>query len=275
MSWYHHPDLVDRLAADYVAGTLHGGARRRMEQVAAHNPMVAAALAEWAERLMPMFAEVAPLAPQPGLWRRIAASLPASAGADAPTGSAAGGWLRRKPGAAGPGRLAPQPTGRTPGRSLLGAWLGGITAGAVALAVALVLGGLLPMPWRTPAQPGPATLLPESYVGVLATAGGKPGLIVSSLRRGRELEIKTLTPVEVPAGQTLFLWRIDAQGQVAAIGPLPKGKEKVYRVPLQAEAETLFFPAVALGVSAEAQGTSPGAPGGTFVYQGLCGKLWR
>ena len=136
-------------------------------------------------------------------------------------------------------------------------------------------GGLLPLPWRAQVQPGAATLLPESYVGVLATAAGKPGLIVSSLRRGRELEIKTLTAVAVPAGQTLFLWRIDAQGDIAAIGPLPQGKEKVYRVPLPDEAERLFFPAVALGVSVEVQGAQPTAPAAPFVYQGLCGKLWR
>lgn len=259
MSWQHHPELVDRLAADYVAGTLRGGARRRMEQVAAHNPMVAAALADWATRLLPLFEEVDPLAPRPGLWRRIASNLPVS---NHPTARPAG-----------PGQQAPRPGAS--GRSAVGAWVGGILAGVLGLGLTLTLTGQLPAPWRAPAPQGQSTLLPDSYVGVLATADGKPGLIVSSLRRGRELEIKTLAPVEVPAGQTLVLWRIDAQGQVAAIGPVPKGKDKVYRVPLPTEAETLFFPAVALGLSLEAQGAQPSAPSGPYVYQGLCGKLWR
>lgn len=272
MSWYHHPELVDRLAADYVAGSLRGGARRRMEQVAAHNPMVAAALAEWSERLLPLFAEVAPLAPQPGLWRRIAAKLPAPE--DAGSRGQRGGSQDWRPRVArSPGQVA-QPGGGASGRPLLGGWLGGFVAGAVVLSLALLLSGLWPAPWRAPTQ-GPAGLLPESYVGVLATAAGKPGLIVSSLRRGRELEVKTLAPVDVPAGQTLFLWRLDAQGRATAIGPLPRTPDKVYRVPLPAEAESLFFPAVALGISREAQGSAPSVPSGPFVYQGLCGKLWR
>jgi anti-sigma-K factor RskA len=110
-------------------------------------------------------------------------------------------------------------------------------------------------------------------VGVLATAQGQPGLIVSSLRKGRTVDIKQVAPVDVPSGQTLYLWRIDKAGAVAAVGPLPTGK--FTHLALDEPAEKVFFPAVELAVSLEPSGARPAAPSLPYVYRGLCGKLWR
>ncbi|HZE92602.1 MAG TPA: anti-sigma factor, partial [Rhizobacter sp.] len=97
--------------------------------------------------------------------------------------------------------------------------------------------------------------------------------IVSSLRQGKVMDVKQVKPVAVPAGQTLFLWVIDAQGGTRAIGPVPPGN--FVQVRLAQPSEALFATALELAVSVEPVGSSPAAPGGAYVYRGLCGKLWR
>ena len=57
---YSRPDLADRLAADYVAGTLRGRARRRFEALLPAHANLRAATRAWQERLMPLTATIAP-----------------------------------------------------------------------------------------------------------------------------------------------------------------------------------------------------------------------
>lgn len=137
----------------------------------------------------------------------------------------------------------------------------------------LFVGALVPVVWEARESARRGMALPDSYVGVLANAQGQPGLIVSSLRQGRRVDIKQVTPVEVPAGKTLYLWRIDKAGGVASVGPLAEGR--FTHLELGEPAEKVFFPAVELAVSLEAVGGRPEAPSLPFVYRGLCGKLWR
>jgi anti-sigma-K factor RskA len=115
--------------------------------------------------------------------------------------------------------------------------------------------------------------VPASYIGVLATPEGKQGLIVASLRHGRTVDLKQVSPMQPPAGQTLFLWTLDAQGQARPVGPIPAGA--FVQAPLPDTAEKVFAQAVELGVTLEAVGSQPSAPGGPWVYRGLCGKVWR
>lgn len=115
--------------------------------------------------------------------------------------------------------------------------------------------------------------VPASYIGVLATPEGKQGLIVASLRHGRTVDLKQVSPMQPPAGQTLFLWTLDAQGQARPVGPIPAGA--FVQAPLSDTAEKVFAQAVELGVTLEAVGSQPGTPGGPWVYRGLCGKVWR
>jgi len=48
---YGRPDLADRLAAEYVTGTLRGPARRRFEQLVPAHPALRAAVRRWESRL--------------------------------------------------------------------------------------------------------------------------------------------------------------------------------------------------------------------------------
>jgi anti-sigma-K factor RskA len=63
-------ELVDRLAAEYVLGTLRGRARRRFERWFI-SPQVGALVSEWEKRLAGFEPAVTPVAPPTGVWRAI------------------------------------------------------------------------------------------------------------------------------------------------------------------------------------------------------------
>jgi anti-sigma-K factor RskA len=63
-------ELVDRLAAEYVLGTLRGRARLRFERWLV-SPQVGALVAEWENRLAGFEPPLKGVAPPPGVWRAI------------------------------------------------------------------------------------------------------------------------------------------------------------------------------------------------------------
>jgi anti-sigma-K factor RskA len=243
--WHHHAETMDRLTAEYSLGTLTGAARHRFESLMCQRPELRRQVWAWHERLGGLLIAERPLAAPTGQWQQIETRLFGVDPSPAQVSSAERpGWLRW---------LAPVP--------------------AAALALGLMMGTVVVPLWNAIYARPSSTQLPESYVGVLATADGKPGMIVSSLRKGFTIDLKQLAPVPVAFGATLYLWSIDKSGKVQGIGPVPNGK--FVSATLPQAAEQLFFNAIELAVSVEPQGVHPDRPSGDFVYRGLCGKLWR
>lgn len=240
--WHNHPETIDQLAAQYALGTLHGAARRRFEALQKTRPDMHRAVWTWHQRLQGLLLAEKPMDVPAGQWDQLENRL--FGRAQGAQNAAKPWWLR---------------------------WFEPISAGALALGLML---GVVVMPlWEAMQGGAMQTQLPESYVGVLATADGKPGLIVSSLRKGMTVDLKQLADVPVATGKTLYLWSIDKNGKVQGIGPVPTGK--FVSAPLPQVAEQLFFPAVELAVTVEPQQTTPSVPSGAYVYRGLCGKLWK
>lgn len=70
-------ELADRLAAEYVLGTLRGAARARFERwlvsgAAGEQASLRAAVRRWEDRLAHLADGVAPVDPSPRVWREIA-----------------------------------------------------------------------------------------------------------------------------------------------------------------------------------------------------------
>jgi anti-sigma-K factor RskA len=248
---YQRPDRCDRLAAAYVLGTLHGGARARFAQLLREHAPLQARVAFWQQQLTPLAQALPPVAPSAAVWQAIAA------------------------------RLAPPPPVHQAATSWWARWLdmrtlGTLTAGLM-LGLTLTLSGtaLLKRDAVDSAANANAdtSQLPQSYVGVLAAADGRTGVIVSSLRHGKVMDVKQVQPVSLAAGQTLYLWAIQADGKTRPIGPVPPGK--FVQVVLADTSEKLFASATELALSIEAEAATPLRPSTAFVYRGLCGKLWR
>ena len=226
---YSRPELADRLAADYVAGTLRGPARRRFESLLSAHPLLQSAVRDWQARLMPLTIGIEPEKPPPEVWQRIEARIGGAAAVAAPPPN----WW---------GRLA--------------FWRG---LSAVAAMVVIGLGVLL-------TSPGPAQ--PPLVVVLGATGAGDAGIVraafVASVSGdGRTLVTRPLADVSLEAGRALELWAVPEAGAPRSLGLISASGTTIVRQ------GRVLQNAAALAVSLEPAGGSPtGAPTGPVLWAG-------
>lgn len=232
---YAKQTLADALAAQYVAGTLRAGARRRFEALLPSHPALRAAVADWQARLMPLTAVLDEQAPPPGTWARIEQRLwPLPAASAAPTPAAA--WWRG-----------------------LAFWRG---ASALATVAALSFAVLLARP-DTPQPP---------VMVVLQSTGADPavaGTVVASFSAdGRASVARPVTPVALQTDRTLELWWAPAQGKPTSLGLINANGATVLRkgaLPGGLKGSAIDH----MAVSVEPAGGSPtGQPTGPVVFYG-------
>lgn len=72
---YDNPELTDRLAGEYVLGTLHGAARRRFEGLLAAHPRLRAQVQDWELRLNRWAEDAPPVVPPVAVWKRLETQL--------------------------------------------------------------------------------------------------------------------------------------------------------------------------------------------------------
>lgn len=226
---YGRPQLADALAAEYVAGTLRGPARRRFEALLPGHPALRAAVREWQDRLMPLTGAVVPEAPPKHVWAAVERRL----------------W---------PAAAAPQPWWQR-----LALWR---TVSAFATIAAVGFGVLLssPGPVRAPV----VIVLQGTGAGDLAANT----FVASVSGDGRALVTQPLQPVALTADRVLELWSVPPQGAPKSLGLINASGTTVLareRLP----ATLLKGGTAALAVSVEPPGGSPtGAPTGPVVYAG-------
>jgi anti-sigma-K factor RskA len=231
---YLLPERLDRLAREYALGTLSGGARRRFERVLAQAPAAGRAVAAWQERFTVLSASLPPMAPRNQVWQGLEQRLFAPPRKNP-------GWWR-----------------------MLGSMLAGVMLCTVVLRLQPALLGLEPQ----------AEALPASYVGLLTDVEGKPTVLASSRRHGRQLTLKLLQPLVVPADRVAQLWALPSDGSAPfPVGVVPASGNAT--LTLSDSSEKLFFKVSRLAVSLEPAPAQPGSrPTQPFVLSGHCVKLW-
>ncbi|MES2718413.1 MAG: anti-sigma factor [Pseudomonadota bacterium] len=230
---YAHKPLADALAAQYVAGTLRGAARRRFETLLPGHPALRAAVAEWQARLMPLTAVLDEVPPPADAWAGIAQRLwPEAAASVAPPAA----WWRG-----------------------LAFWRGlSAFATVAALGLALLL-----------AQPGAGE--PPVMV-VLQPTGKDPALVGSVVASfsadGRAAVARPVLPVAVTADRSLQLWWATAEGKPQSLGLINADGSTVLRqgaLPGGLKGSGIDH----MAVSVEPPGGSPtGQPTGPVVFYG-------
>ena len=230
---YGRPELADRLAADYVTGTLRGPARRRFAALLPAHAALREAERDWRDRLMPLAEAVAPVEPSAAVWARIEARIHgAPLVATEPTA-----WWRQ-----------------------LAFWRG---LSGLATAAALGLAVLEATPG--PSQPPVIVVLSAATPPVGSAAGAViPASFVASISAdGRAMVTKPLNTVSVQADRTLELWALPASGAPRSLGLIAADKATVV------QRGKVLEGTAALAVSLEPAGGSPtGAPTGPVLFVG-------
>ena len=251
MNLSRNPELQDRLAAEYVLGTLRGRARARLQRLMADDANLRRAVEAWQERLVPIAAAIDPVQPPRRVWEKIAART-----APAAIREAQGGLWES-----------------------LAFWrtLGLVTSGATAalLAAVVVFAPEAPRPAPAPQIVRvPADLLPAAYFAVLTDAKTqKPVLAVSAARNSDQLVVKRLDASIVVPEKSLELWALPPGQAPRSLG-LVATQDK-HSVRLKSSADSALGDAALLAISLEPPGGSPtGAPTGPVLYTGPCVKTW-
>ena len=224
------PDDRDLDAAEYVLGVLPPDKARALEALAARDPVVAASIAAWEDRLSPLASVVVPTFPPPELWQRLSLASGLQKA-----------FVRRS----------------TPRRSLFEkVWGNPIlwrTTTFSTMAVAAVLAFLLLAP-ASPPQQLLAALSPQNSPGAM--------FLVRVGERGQASIIAIGRP-NTPVNRSLELWALgEGATTPVSLGLLPGSGRTRLKAPVSAGTRLL--------VSQEPTGGSPtGAPTGPVVFTGL------
>ena len=250
---YSRPDRADRLASEYVLGTLRGPARRRFETLLPAHPALRRAVNLWEERLVVLAASGPSVEPPPQVWQRIEQRLfspQTSAQKSAQTSTQAAG--------SSAARTAPRNTGFWQGLALWRTISFMTTAAVVALVV-------IPKPLPEPQPPLVIVLQanPEVAQAAQVALGVQASFVASVSADGRALVLRPLDDLALQPQRALQLWAVPPQGAPRSLGLVQAtGNTTVLR-------GALLQDVAAFAVSVEPTGGSPtGAPTGPIVSVG-------
>lgn len=255
MNYRNKPELQDRLAAEYVLGTLRGPARSRFQAWMREDAAIARAVREWEERLTPMAAALPEEKPPRRVWKGIES------------------------------RIATPNREREAKRGLwenLGFWRGWglVTSG---LAAALVVAVATQKPEvvevvRTvevvKTAEVPSTKMQPSYVAMLEDAKGGMKVMTYAARQSDELWFR-VEGMEHKAGHSYELWGLPAKPGEAptSLGVLPARETGTIKLAAAADETLSSFPQLAISIEPEG-GSKTGLPTGPVVARGESMKFW-
>jgi anti-sigma-K factor RskA len=229
--------LRERLASEYVLGTLRGGARRRFDSMMARDAALRRTTREWQERLLPLAEFAPPVTPDRRVWRAIETRLAGQGQAAVP---------------------APAPRWQFWRHDALAFWRS-LSLASSALAALLLAAVLL----DRPTTPDAARM---SDIASLTDEAARPALVVTADRERGLMTVKIVADVALTPQQALQLWAVPRAGKPRSLGVLGAGRELTLPLP----AGAIGADVAALAVSLEPKGGSrnPDGPSGPVLYKG-------
>jgi anti-sigma-K factor RskA len=251
MRYRNKPELQDRLAAEYVLGTLRGRARARFQAWLREDAALRRAVAAWESRLAPMAAGVAEVRPPRRVWAAIQSRIGSRAAAQPGLWESLAFWRN---------------------------W--GLVATGCAAALAA---GIALRPPQTIEVPVVRTVevplkgMQPSYVALLHATQGTDKLVFIAYagRNSDELWVKKVALGDAPAEHGYELWGLPAKPGEApkSLGMLPQDEKGTIKLAAVADQSLKDFPALAISIE-PARGSKTGLPTGPVVAKGDCLKFW-
>lgn len=246
---YDQPQLQEALASAYVAGTLHGLARRRFETLMRTRPALRRQVEDWEDRLVPLDDATAEVTPPARVWVVVRQRTAPAARFSSLT-PASGFW------------------------NSLTFWR---PFGAVAACLALLLtgyAGYMAMergPGEQVAQEAPQQIAP-SYVAILQDDADQPALVVTAFRGPWRVMVEPLRDLTPQAGKVFQIWAIE-RGSGATRPLLQVSGGQVLQEALGEDGWDAIKTSEALAVTLEDSGAVPAAPSSPVLFQGPCLNL--
>ena len=220
--------LCDKLAAEYVLGTLRGGARRRFESFLRDDAALRRLTDEWQERLTPMAEFAGATTPRAQVWRNIERRLG--------LGRAHAAWQFWRT------------ESLTFWRSL----------SVVSLAMTRLLVGVL----RSTLVDAPQV----DYVATLIDEKATTALLLTADSNSGVLTVRLVENAPVAADKSLQLWAVPKEGAPRSLGVLPAQGVMAIRLPAGAIGDDIATLAVSLEPLGGSPGE--GGPTGPILYKG-------
>ncbi len=220
--------LRQKLAAEYVLGTLRGGARRRFEGWMHNDADLRNITAQWQQRLAPMAEFAGDVVPSRSVWSGIERRLNLKA---APTGLKS--WLSEN----------------------LAFWrsLGVVSTGLAAMLLVLVLS-------KTGVE-SPNI----NYVATLTDDKAQNALVVTADSSNRALDVRVITSAQVAADKSLHLWAVPKAGKPRSLGVLAGNRG---RFALNDNAISDDVAVLAITLEPKGGSPDPNGPTGPILYKG-------
>jgi len=227
-----HPNLIDKLAAEYAVGTLRAGARRRFEQWIRHHDDVRTTVERWQRYLADLPALQPATAPLPEILCRVEVQL----GWREPPPRRKLGWQRLWQG--------------------VGFWRGATAVAAVVAAVAIGLN------LRLTQQLHEAPV--ANAVAVLQDAQAQAAVLVTWDARTGTLSLKRLDATPLTADQALQLWALLPDGHPQSLALI--GHQRAVRLTVAQPLRQV--PMLAISVEPRGGSPNPNGPTGPVVFKG-------
>ncbi|MFB9241439.1 anti-sigma factor [Massilia antarctica] len=229
MNIRHNIVLRQKLAAEYVLGTLRGGARRRFELWLHQDADLRDITAQWQQRLAPMAEFAGGVQPPKSVWRGIERRLNLKA-------NPASGW-------------------RFWLNDNLAFWrsLGMVSTAMAALLLVVVLSN----------RPVDAPVI--SHVATLSDDKAQPAMVLTADRKHHALDARVVGGDQVAPDKSLHLWAVPKSGKPRSLGVLADNKGK-FALPDNAIGDDVAVLAVTL--EPKGGSPDPNGPTGPIVYKG-------
>jgi anti-sigma-K factor RskA len=253
MRYRNNPTLQDKLAAEYVLGTLRGRARLRFQTWLRDDARLRQIVGEWEARLAPMAVGVAEVQPPRRVWTTIEQRMGERSASSAKTGF----W------------------------ESITFWRGwGLIATGCAAALVAALALQKPERIEIPIVKTvevPAVGMQQAYVAVLYAQKDQQKLVFVAYagRHSDELWVKKLALDPAPTEHGYELWGLPAKkgDPPRSLGMLPKDEKGTIKLAALAEQSLKDFPALAISIE-PAGGSKTGLPTGPVVASGNCLRFW-
>lgn len=241
------PDLQSRLTAEYVLGTMRGGARRRFEDYLRmpHQRSLREQVAKWEGHLTPLANHLPGVTPPERVWHRIDAAI----------------FGNRTPALTGTFNQNAVKTPASKGLWKSFAFWRGLGLGASSLSAVLLITLFVNNAFRAGQEPMMMAVLEDQGVARMVVEQPKSGMLM----------VKMVKPWKASPGNSMQLWVIPAAGAPRSLGIVNETGETKFTT---GDMDVKLADGLVFALSKEPAGGSPtGQPTGMILCKGTIAKM--